>query len=378
MTRPSGRAERPPARASDGRPASPVRIREGAPRAVARRGGGLPRGARYDRRVQVPLVRGLGEVVRGFPRPRPGRAGDPGWFGPGSVAWRVNAETVLLLGGGRALLMQVAHPLVAAGVADHSDFTREPFERLWRTVDAALTVVFGDSDQAAAAVERVNAIHRGVRGERGGRPYSALDPELLLWVHATLVDSSVAAYERFVGPLRAEERERYYLEMTRMGTALGIPGDLHPPTYRDFTAYLDRAVAELEVGEESRRVAREVLSPPAPLVLLPLGLLSGLLSVGLLPARIRRGLGLRWGPGAARAFEAASAAIRGAVPLLPDRLRRWPHAREAERRAGAGRPLRDPDLPAATPAAGLGQGERGGGGVLDRVAHGLVERDLLG
>jgi uncharacterized protein (DUF2236 family) len=286
-------------------------------------------------RVKRTLVRGLGEVVRGFPRPRPGRPGDPGWFGPGSLAWRINAETVLLLGGGRALLMQVAHPLVAAGVADHSDFTREPFERLWRTVDAALTVVFGDSDQAAAAVERVTEVHRRVRGSRDGVPYSALHPELLLWVHATLVDSSLAAYERFVGPLRPAELERYYREMKRMGTAFGIPPELHPPTYRDSRAYLDRAIAELEIGEESRRVAREVLSPPAPLVLLPLGLLSGLLSVGLLPARIRRGLGLRWGPGAARAFEVASAAIRRAVPLLPDRVRRWPHAREAERRARA-------------------------------------------
>ena len=281
------------------------------------------------------LVRGIGEVVRGFPRPAPGRPGDPGLFGPGSMAWRVNAESVLLLAGGRALLMQVAHPLVAAGVADHSDFTREPFERLWRTVDAALTVVFGDTEQARAAVERVTAIHRGVRGERDGVPYSALDPELLLWVHATLVDSSIAGYERFVGPLGPDERERYYVEMQRMGTAFGIPQDLHPPTYRDFLAYLDEAIAGLRIGEESRLVAREALSPPAPLVLLPLGLLSGLLTVGLLSPRIRRGLGLRWGPGAARMFRAATATVRRTVPLLPDRVRRWPHAREAERRVGA-------------------------------------------
>ncbi len=306
--------------------------------------------------MRTGLVRGLGAIVRGFPRPRPGRPGDPGWFGPGSLAWQVNAETALLLAGGRALLMQVAHPLVAAGVADHSDFTREPFERLWRTVDTALTVVFGDSDQAAAAVQRVTEVHRRVRGSRDGVPYSALDPELLLWVHATLVDSSVAAYERFVRPLSATELERYYLEMRRMGTAFGIPPGLHPPTYRDFVAYLERAIAALRIGEESRRLAREVLSPPAPLVLLPLGLVSGLLSVGLLPAGIRRGLGLRWGPRAARAFEVASAGVRRTVPLLPDRLRRWPHAREAERRvalgprpSGGGREDRDPGSPGLPP-----------------------------
>jgi uncharacterized protein (DUF2236 family) len=80
--------------------------------------------------VQATLVRGLGDVVRAFPRPAPGREGDPGLFGPGSVAWRINAESVLLLGGGRALLMQAAHPLVAAGVADHSDFTAGPLGAL--------------------------------------------------------------------------------------------------------------------------------------------------------------------------------------------------------------------------------------------------------
>src|SRR4029453_11604113 len=117
----------------------------------------------------------------------PGRSGDPGLFGPRSLAWRVNRETVLLLGGGRALLMQVAHPLVAAGgadpsgftakpfdrpsrdihprragVADHSDFTANPFDRLWRTIDAALTVIFGDTEQWRAAVDRVHLIHEQV------------------------------------------------------------------------------------------------------------------------------------------------------------------------------------------------------------------------
>ena len=135
-------------------------------------------------------------------------------------------------------------------------------------------------------------------------------------MHATLVDSSIAGYERFVGPLGPDERERYYVEMQRMGTAFGIPQDLHPPTHRDFLAYLDEAIAGLRIGEESRLVAREALSPPAPLVLLPLGLLSGLLTVGLLPPRIRRGLGLRWGPGAARMFRAATATVRRTVPLL--------------------------------------------------------------
>lgn len=288
----------------------------------------------YDRTVETRLIRGLGEVVRGFPCPRPGRREDPGLFGPDSIAWRINAETVLLLGGGRALLMQVAHPMVAAGVADHSHLTAEPFDRLWRTVDTALTVVFGDSEQWRAAVRRVGGIHAHVRGERGAVPYSALDPNLLLWVHATLVDSSLVTYERFVRPLSPRQRERYYLEMLRMGSAFGIPDALQPPTYGDFRRYLERAIGGLGIGEECRQVARAVLSPPAPLVLSPVGLLSGLAAVGMLPPRIRSGLGLRWDPGAERAFRAIAATVRWTLPLLPDRVRRWPHAREAERRMG--------------------------------------------
>lgn len=285
--------------------------------------------------MSTTVVRGLGEVIREFPRPERGREGDPGLFGPGSLAWRINAETVLLFGGGRALLMQIAHPLVAAGVADYSDFTSEPFDRLWRTIDTALTVIFGDSEQWRAAVRRVGGIHAHVRGEREGTSYSALDPELLLWVHATLVDSSLVAYERFVHPLRPNVRERHYLEMRRMGTAFGVPDDLHPPTYAEFRAYMDRTIAQLEIGEEGRRVARAVLSQPAPLVVFPVGLLFGLASVSLLPPRIRSDLGLRWNPKTERAADVMAATVRRTVPLLPDRVRRWPHAREAERRMNA-------------------------------------------
>ncbi len=281
------------------------------------------------------VVPRVADVVRGLPHPPPGRRGDPGLFGPGSLAWRLDREKALLLGGGRALLMQVAHPLVAAGVADHSDFTRDPFERLWRTVDSALTVIFGDTSQWRATVARVTAIHERVRGSRGGVPYSAQDPELLLWVHATLVDSSIAAYEAFVRPLPAAVKERYYLEMRRMGTAFGIPEPLHPESYAEFRSYVGRTIDALEIGEESRNVARQVLSPPAPPVLVPAGVVAGLASVGLLPPRVRDGLGLRWNRGTELAFRVMAACVRAGLPLLPDRVRVWPHARQAERRMRA-------------------------------------------
>jgi uncharacterized protein (DUF2236 family) len=289
----------------------------------------------------MPRMRGvvpaLSEVVRGFPRPDAGRAGDPGLFGPDSLAWRVNRESVLLLGGGRALLMQVAHPLVAAGVADHSDFTANPFDRLWRTVDAALTVVFGDTEQCRAAVARVTAIHERVRGVRGPVSYSALDRELLLWVHATLVDSSIAAYQAFVRPMPEYARERYYLEMRRMGSAFGVPEALHPPTYAAFRSYIDQTTAGLDIGDECRAVARQVLTPPAPPVLIPAGPLAGLASVGLLPPAIRTGLGFRWNRRTQLAFDALAATLRAAIPLLPTRVRLWPHARAAAHRVATNR-----------------------------------------
>ena len=279
----------------------------------------------------------LHDVLRGFPNPRPGAAGDDGLFGPGSLAWRVNRHSVLLLGGGRALLMQVAHPLVAAGVADHSDFTDNPFDRLWRTVDAALTVIFGDAEQARAAAARVTAVHRRVSGQRDETSYSALDPELLLWVHATLVDSSIESYAAFVRPMPAPIRERYYLEMRRMGEAFGIPDELHPPSYAAFREYLERTIAGLEINDECRAVARHVLSPDMPAVVVPAGLLGALAGVGLLPPGIRAGLGLRWNRGTALAFRWLAATLRVVVPLLPERLGVWPHARLAAHRVGENR-----------------------------------------
>ena len=120
----------------------------------------------------------------------------------GSITRRVNRENVLLLGGGRALLMQLAHPKVAAGVDEHSDFRTRPIRRLRRTIRMTMAIVFGDRDTAITAARAVNHAHGKVRG----RDYRALDPDLLRWVHATLVDSALVTYETFVKPLSARER----------------------------------------------------------------------------------------------------------------------------------------------------------------------------
>src|SRR5438477_8172854 len=131
-----------------------------------------------------------------------------GLYTDDSITRRVNRENVLLLGGGRALLMQLAHPKVAAGVDEHSDFRAHPVRRLRRTVRMTMAIVFGDQKTAEAAALAVNRVHGRVRGG----DYQALDPDRLLWVHATLVDSALVTYERFVQRLSPGDREQLYQE----------------------------------------------------------------------------------------------------------------------------------------------------------------------
>jgi uncharacterized protein (DUF2236 family) len=249
------------------------------------------------------------------------------------MVWRVNGETAMLLGSGRALLMQIAHPMVAAGVADHSDFEAGAFDRLWRTLDAVLTVAFGDTEQALAAADHVTGIHRRVVGRRGGRSYSALDPDLLLWVHATLVDTALVTYPRFVGPLAPGDQERYYQEMKRFAGSFGVPPEILPPDLVDFRRYLQEAVATLEVTPEARRLVIGILAPPAPGLLAPVRGLLRASTVGLLPGRLRGAFGLAWEPARDRALGTAAGAVRRTLPALPSKVRMWPHARAAMARS---------------------------------------------
>src|SRR5436189_4145723 len=178
-------------------------------------------------------------------------------FGPGSLTWRVNGEAVLLLGGGRALILQVAHPKVAAGVAAFSDYRRDPWRRLYRTLDTTLTIVFGDRSASRDAAERLRRVHRGVAGKDDrGDPYRAVDPELLLWVHATLIDTSLTMYERYVGRLTGAERDSYYEEMKALGEAYSIPPATMPVDFAAFRRYWEGMLAEgLRVTDTTRDVS---------------------------------------------------------------------------------------------------------------------------
>ena len=157
------------------------------------------------------------------------------FFSPDALIWQVDREMVLLLAGGRALLMQLAHPKVAAGVAEHSHFKNDPLGRLYRTMGAMWSIVFDEAPAARASLEQVKSVHRRIHGIVSpaeslsfGTHYDALDIELLLWVHATLIDSAMVAYDIFVKPLAANEKSKYYDDSKKLARLFEIPEMLVP------------------------------------------------------------------------------------------------------------------------------------------------------
>src|SRR3954451_10253737 len=163
-----------------------------------------------------------------------------GLYGPGSEAWALNREAMLLLGAGpRALLMQLAHPDVAAGVADHSKFQADPWARLQGTLRSYLRLVYGTATAARAEIRRLNELHRSITGPT----YQARDPELSLWVHATLVDSTIVVADAWLEPLSRERRAAYYDETRPIGQAFGIPPDRLPGDLAAFEGYLADAMS---------------------------------------------------------------------------------------------------------------------------------------
>lgn len=250
-------------------------------------------------------------------------------FGPGSLTWRVNGEAVLLLGGGRALLLQVAHPAVAAGVAEFSNYREDPWRRLYRTLDTTLSIVFGDDETSEATSARLRRVHERVAGtDDRGVPYRALDPELLLWVHATLIDTSLTIYTRYVARLTPDELDGYYDEMKTLGAAYSIPRAAMPADYEAFRRYWGSMLhGGLRVTDTTRDVADAVLRPDLTPLAWPAVELLRMVTVGTLPAELRTDLGLTWGPARERALAGSQLAVRRLMPLLPALVRRFPRAR---------------------------------------------------
>ncbi|HEY2915709.1 MAG TPA: oxygenase MpaB family protein [Candidatus Limnocylindrales bacterium] len=290
---------------------------------------------------------------------------DAGLYGPGTEAWRLNREAMLLLGAGpRALLLQLGHPLVAEGVAQHSDFRADPWARLAATLRSYLRIVYGTTGAARGEIRRLNALHRSIAGPvtdttaraRHGARYSARDPELSLWVHATLVDSTIAAYDAWLEPLSDARRAAFYGETLAVGRAFGIPAALLPSDLDAFHAYLDGMLAPdgpIQVSDLARELGAAVLSPPLGPALGALGAPSPTLapllealpaatyrwvlwpSVGLLPPRIRQAYGLGWGFRERAVSAWLVGSWRAWRPLLPRSFRTMPQALAADRRVGA-------------------------------------------
>lgn len=261
---------------------------------------------------------------------------DFGLFGPGSMAWRLHKEPALLVGGLRALMVQALHPLAIAAVEDHSDYKADVWGRYARTSNYVVSTIFGTTRQARALGSRVREVHRPIRGidRVTGRPYAADDPVLLLWIHATLVESFLAAYGRFVEPLSEAEADRYVAEMVRQAALVGLREDEVPATEAGNRAFIESCRPDLMVTQGALEAVDTVLHPPLPAWRRPFWWLAGQAAISLMPEYAVRLLGLRRRPVAEALVRPM---IRGGSNLGRRRLRPPPvlvQARERTEAAG--------------------------------------------
>jgi uncharacterized protein (DUF2236 family) len=267
----------------------------------------------------------------------PGRSGDYGFYGPDSVTWKVGSEGIVLLGGTRAVLMQLAHPLVAMGVSAHSDYMTDPFGRTERTFVLGELLTFGSLEKARQAARTINRLHLHVYGDlpidagvfTKGTRYSARNPELLLWVHATLVDTLLLCYTLFMGSLTSTEQDTYYQESKGVALLLGLHPDKMPGTVDDLRHYVQDMVNsdQLIATPQARQLAHQVLFPPAPTILRPLMHLNLQLTCALLPQPIREIYGLEWKKSRQRIFDLSAKGMRAVIPRLPAYYRQLPITR---------------------------------------------------
>lgn len=240
-----------------------------------------------------------------------------GLFRGDSWLRRVSGEPVLLFGGGRALLLEVAHPLVAAGVARFSNFRSDPFGRLRHTLDAMTAIAFKDRDTALAAARGVERAHLRVRGELAhgtqrfpaGTPYTGRDPGPVRWVWATLVDTALAVYAQFVEALPADALAAYYADQKVMARLLGVPPEWVPPDYPGFRRYFDGVLHDgtLEVTPEGREIGAAVLDPPGGAAN---ARMLRSITAALLPEHLRAPFDLAWDDARAARFAAMRDNVR--------------------------------------------------------------------
>ena len=238
----------------------------------------------------------LASLVREVSNPR------EGILGPRSVSWQLGGDLAVFLGGGRAALLQLAHPMVAYAVEHHSHARRDVVGRFQRTFRHVFAMAFGELDDALAAARRVHAIHTRIHGVipeatgswAAGTPYHANDADALRWVHATLVDTTVVVRERLDGTLPVAIKDRYIVEMNRFAALFGIPHDRLPRTWAEHASYMARMFDRdaLAVAPCARDMATFLLGKGGLATQPPLGKLLEVLTASLLPPRLAEGFGL--------------------------------------------------------------------------------------
>lgn len=272
---------------------------------------------------------------------RAGAAGPiPGVFGPDSVTWQIDREAVIFLGAGRALLLQLAHPWVAAAIAEHSKTLADPIGRFHRTFDIVFAMVFGSLDRAMLSSRQLHRRHSMITGLMpetigpfaAGSRYSANDIPSLCWVHATLVETALMAHDLVLPPLSAEERERYWTESRTFGALFGLTADDLPADWSGFTTYT-AAMAQsdtLTVSPAAREIAAQIFGGARPWLRPPRWYRA--LTASLLPERLRAGFGFALDDRDKRAADNALRWIKRVYPKLPDRLRYVGPYQEAQAR----------------------------------------------
>ena len=273
--------------------------------------------------------------------------GQAGIFGPDSAIWHIDREAAVFLGAGRALLLQLAHPQVAAAIAQHSRSLTDPVGRFHRTFSIVFTMVFGTTDQALAAARRLHRRHTAIGGTlaedvgdfAAGSPYCANDVAALRWVHATLIDTALVAYQLVNPPLSARDRECYYADTRRFAALFGIPQSALPQSWADFAGYFDDMFSSetLAASSAARRIAAELVSGAGTRLRAPFWYRA--LTASLLPPRLRDAFELPYGPSELRSVERALSVFRHVHPWVPARLRYVaPYHEALARLAGRGRP----------------------------------------
>ncbi|HEX6262032.1 MAG TPA: oxygenase MpaB family protein [Actinomycetota bacterium] len=251
---------------------------------------------------------------------------DQGFFGPGSVSWQVHGELTVLFGGARALLMQSAHPLVIAGARETGFYKRSPWKRLQRTLMLNYAITFGTKKDARAAAEHINEVHRRVHGidPVTGQAYHGLDPDLLLWVHATLVHSALLFERLTVGRLDAAGRQRFHEEQMLVGEMLELPREKIPPTVEELSEYMRDVVAgdTLIVTDAALEVADLFREFPPEAEWKPVLRAISFWSFATLPPKLREAYGVRWSPARDVAARVSLAALKRLRPAIPRRYRR--------------------------------------------------------